>query len=422
MDFYRNYLSNVAETPSESYRNLVQETINSQFINTTQLRTIKEQSYPFTSTYTEYEAWINSVSDISVNTNKNTVDFIRVVFKDINHKLNHRGQKYLYTPDGESENIYLCYDKMNALTQVPDFKCVRCNNHLTWLDVNGNIIKEPCYIGEEITSTNNQVSKDATIPNRRLVCMMQGNSNTSSIKLNQRFILSHKQAFKITEMNVYSQDDYVSEDVPLYIFYIEWNTLLDTDNTALNLADYYTSNYTLQIDQSDLSLLPSSTGQLTATTTLNGNITTIPLTWSSSNSQVVTIDQNGNYTIVGLSGTTCTITCTVQGNTTVSDSISISVASVPSGDKALTITPNAVDSIKVNSTKSIYYGVYLNGVLQADVVTVTPSGASSTCYSITNISGGIDVKCVKVSSVPLTLTFTSGTLTKTLTISLVGLL
>lgn len=130
---------------------------------------------------------------------------------------------------------------------------------------------------EEITSTNNQVTKDATIPNRRIVCMIQGNSNTSSIKLNQRFILSHKQAFKITEMNVYSQDDYNTEGVPLYVFYIEWSSLLDTDNKELNLADYYTSNYTLQINQSDLSLVPSSTRQLTATTTLNGNPVTIPL-------------------------------------------------------------------------------------------------------------------------------------------------
>lgn len=422
MGKYHNAYLKMVGTPEDIYKEMVQETINSVFDNTTQLRTIKEQSHPFTSTYTEYEAWINSVSDISVNTNKNIVDFIRVMFKDINHKLNHRGQKYLYTPDGESENIYLCYDKMNSLTQVPDFKAVRCNNHLTWLDKDGNIITEPCYIGEEISSTNNQVTKDVTMPNRRLVCMMQGNSNTSSIKLNQRFILSHKQAFKITEMNVYSQDDYVSEDVTLYTFYIEWSTLLESDNLALNLANYYTSNYTLQIDQSDLSIAPSSIGQLTATTTLNGSATTVPLTWTSSNSQVVTIDQNGNYTIVGLSGTTCTITCTITGNEQVTDSITMNVASTPSTMKALIIAPNTLESIKINTTKSIYFGVYLNGVIQSDVVTYVASGANSTCYTITNVSGGIDVKCIKVSSTPLTIVFTSGTLTKTMTIGLVGLL
>jgi hypothetical protein len=204
--------------------------------------------------------------------------------------------------------------------------------------------------------------------------------------------------------------------------YIEWDSVLNTDNTELLLADYYTSNYTLQIDQSDLSLVPSSTGQLTATTTLNGTITTVPLTWTSSNSQIATIDENGNYTIVGLSGTTCTITCTIKGNEQITDSISISVASTPSIDKVLIVTPNSIESIKKNVTKSIYFGVYLNGVIQSDVVTYVASGASSAYYTITNVSGGIDVKCLNASTTPLTLTFTSGTLTKVMTISLVGLL
>lgn len=424
MEFLQNYLDNVYQTPNDYYREIMQKTLEWQFDNTTQLRLIKEQSYPFTINpiYTEYEVWINSVSDITSNTNKNIVDFIRVFYKNIDHTLNHRGQKYLYAPDGVNENVYLCYDKMNALTQVPDFKCVRCNNHLTWLDSNGNILKEPCYIGEEITSTNNQVTKDVTVPNRRIVCMVQGNPNTSTIKLNQRFILSHKQAFKITEMNVYSQDDYVSEDVTLYTFYIEWCTLLDSDNLALNLADYYTSNYTLQIDQSDLSLQPLSSGQLTAQVILNGNPTTVPLTWTSSNPLVATIDANGNYNIVGASGTSCTITCTVQGNTNVTDSITISVASVPTSNKVLTVMPNVIDSIKVNTSRQIYYGVYINDVKQSDIVTITYTGATSDCYSVVNITDGIEIKCLKMTPTLLNVTFTSGTLTKTLQIKLSGLL
>ena len=422
MEFLQNYLDNVYQTPDSYYRDLTQQTLSAQFDNTTQLRTIKEQSYPFSDIYTEYEAQINSVSDISVNTNKNVVDFIRVFYKDVNHTLNHRGQKYLYKPDGTSENTYLCYDKMNALTQVPDFKCVRCNNHLTWLDINGNIVKEPCYIGEEISATNNQVTKDATVPQRRLVCMVQGNSNTTNIKLNQRFILSHKQAFKITEMNVYSQDDSTSEDVTLYTFYIEWSTLLNTDNTEYNLADYYKSNYTLQIDQSDLSIQPNSIGQLTSTTTLNGNIITTPLTWVSSNTSVATIDENGNYTIVGLSGTTCTMTCTIKGNEQVADTITISVESVPTSIKVLTVMPNEISNIKLNTTKQIYYGVYINGVKQSDIVTVSLSGATSDCYSKVDIIDGVEIKCLKTSSTPLQITFSSGSLTKTMSIALVGIM
>ena len=422
MEFYRSYNTGMAQTPDQSYKAMAQETIINQWSNTTQLRTIKEQSYPFSDTYTEYEAWVNSVSDVTTNTNKNTVDFISVLYQDIEHTLNHRGQKYLYKPDGINENIYICYDKMNALTLVPDFSCVRCNNHLTWIGSDGSILTEPCYIGEEISATNNQVSKDSTIPQRRLVCMVQGNINTQSIKLNQRFILSHRQAFKITEMNVSSQDDWVTQDVPLYTFYIEWSTLQSSDNLELNLADFYTSNYTLKINQSDLSLQPNSVGALSVTTTLNGSIVTVPLTWTSSNSQVAIIDENGNYTIKGLSGTTCTITCTIKGNEQVTDSINISVASVPTSTKVLTVIPNEITSIKLNTTKQIYYGVYINGVKQSDIVTVTYSGATSDCYSKVDITDGIEIKCLKTSSTPLQITFTSGSLTQTMSIKLIGII
>ena len=41
--YYGSYLK-MAGTPESIYKDLVQETINSQFDNTTQLRTIKEQS------------------------------------------------------------------------------------------------------------------------------------------------------------------------------------------------------------------------------------------------------------------------------------------------------------------------------------------------------------------------------------------
>lgn len=419
--YYNAYLK-IAENPKEAYENLIQETIFSQWENTTQLRTIKEQAYPFSENYVEQEAWINSVSEISVNTNKNMSDFIEVMFKDINHPINHKGQKYLYAPKDESENVFICYDKMNPHTQVSSFKCIRCNNFLTWLDKSGNIIKEPCYIGEEITSTNNQITKDATIPNRRLICMIQGNSKTTDIKQNQRFILSHKQAFKITEMNVYSQDDINTEDVTLYSFYIEWSPLLNSDNLELNLADYYTSNYSLKINQSNLSLLPNSSGSLSATVELNGDVVNIPLKWISSDSQIIKIEDDGSYVVLGLDGQTCTITCTIQDNEQVSDFITIDINDIPISNKVLTILPNEVGNIKLNTSKQIYYGVYLNGVKQSDIVSVALGGLSSDYYSKVDITDGIEIKCLKTSPTPLQLTFTSGDLIKTMSIKLIGIL
>lgn len=419
LDLYSNYLSRTKGTSKDNedyYRTYAQEWMNKYFYDSTLVRTIKEEQYPFNKEYVDYEVHVDSVSDVTVNTNKVIGNYLALIFKDCSHKT-YRGQKFLY-----EDEPYLCYDITKDLSRVAKTQIIKCNNKIRWIDSSGNIIEEPCFIGFEMSATNNGITKDAIVEQGRLVCLIQGNANTNEIMTNKRFLLSKSSAFKVTQVFKENLDNIEYEYSNMFTLYIEWDTVKDTDNKELLLADYYTSSYTLQIDQSDLSILPSSIGQLTAITTLNGSITTVPLTWSSSNTKVATIDQSGNYIIVGLSGTSCTITCTIQGNTTVSDSININVASAPSGDKVLIITPNAVDSIKVNSTKSIYYGVYLNGALQSDVITVTPSGASSTCYSITNVSGGIDVKCLKISSTPLTLTFTSGSLTKVMTINLVGLL
>ena len=64
----KNYLDRIVQTPKEYYQGLVQATINDQWDNTTQLYTIKEQSaLPFKDEYTEYEAWVDVISDSFVN-------------------------------------------------------------------------------------------------------------------------------------------------------------------------------------------------------------------------------------------------------------------------------------------------------------------------------------------------------------------
>ena len=66
--------------------------------------------------------------------NKSVSDFIQVWFKDNNHKINYKGQFYKLNLDNEHEETYICYDKMNPLSQTANFKIVRCNQLLTWID------------------------------------------------------------------------------------------------------------------------------------------------------------------------------------------------------------------------------------------------------------------------------------------------
>src|SRR5574344_1112979 len=275
LDIYNNYLSRnkiTAKDNEEYYRKYAQEWVDKYFYDSTLVRTIKEEKYPFNKEYVDYEVHMDTVSDVTVNTNKVIGNYLSLIFKDCSHKT-YRGQKFIY----ENEP-YLCYDITKDLSRIAKTQIIKCNNKIRWINSSGNIIEEPCFIGWEVTATNNNITKDSTVEQRRLVCLIQGNDNTNEIISNQRFLLSKTSAFKVTQVFKENLDNITDEYANMFTMYIEWSSVLKTDNVDLLLADYYTSTYTLQIDQSDLSLAPLSTGQLTATTTLNGSVTTVPLT------------------------------------------------------------------------------------------------------------------------------------------------
>ena len=95
LEFLENYMNHIAQTPKEYHRGLIQATIDSRWEDTTQIHTIKEQSaLPFVDEYTEYEAWVDVITDNLINTSKVYSDFVRVLFQDIDHKQNYKGQYY----------------------------------------------------------------------------------------------------------------------------------------------------------------------------------------------------------------------------------------------------------------------------------------------------------------------------------------
>ena len=95
---------------------------------------------------------------------------------------------------------------------------------------------------------------------------------------------------------------------------------------------------------------------------------------------------------------------------------------IPIEEKVLILTPNSIEEIKQYRTVSIDFGVYINGVLQADIVTVTPSGASDNYYNISTTSNNAQIECLNPTEDDLVLTFESGSLIEHMTIQLNGFL
>ena len=84
-----NYIKNIAQTPKDYWNGLHQATIDTMWNDTTQIYTIKEQNaLPFTDEYTEYEAWVATVSDDLINYSKVYSDFVRLSYRDLDHKQN----------------------------------------------------------------------------------------------------------------------------------------------------------------------------------------------------------------------------------------------------------------------------------------------------------------------------------------------
>lgn len=418
MSLYNDFLTRTkttSDTINEYYRTYRQQWMNKYFNNTTLVKTIKEEIYPFNNEYEEYEVHVDTVSDVTLNTSKVIGNYLSLIFKDCTHKT-YRGQKVIY-----NDEPYLCYNMALDLSSISKTNIIKCNNKLRWINSEGAIIEEPCFVGWEITSTNNNITKDITIEQRRLVCLIQGNENTNDIEVNQRFLLSKSKAFEVTQVFKENLDNINNEYSNMFTMYIEWSSVINTDNQDLLLADYYNLNYNIQINQEDISLSNGDVGIFTQTTTLNSSEMNVPVTWSSSNEDVITIDENGNYEVLGVDGETCTISCNILDNEQVKDSIEISIEDTPTETKILKITPEEITKINKNQSKKIYYGVYINDVLQSDIVTISYSGATSDYYEVVDITNGIEITCLESTNTSLEITFESGALTKTMSIKLLGM-
>lgn len=405
MDWYENYLQNFAQDNEDFYREYAQEWINDSFEDTTLLRIIQEQEFPFSDIYLEQEVHVDSVSDVSVNVNKVIGDYVSFIFKDCNH-MNYRGQKYIY--DNET---YLCYDKINKLSRVAKTKVIRCNNILHWIDKNtGKIYEEPIFLGHEISSTNDLVNKDANVPNARMIILVQANENTMKIKSNQRFMFQHETAFRVEEVNNFMQEEGTNGEVTLIKLYLKYDAILLVDNRELNICDYYDYQYSIKINQQeDIEQKQGFIGQLTATVMLNDEVIDMPLKWSTSDLESVIIDEQGNYQVIGEIGSITSITCCIDKNEQICDSINIKVVNDYLLEKILIVEPNDIIELRQGFSVDFKCGVYINGEKQTDIVNCIPNWNNSN-YTLQETIDGYKLTNNKMSQEKLELTFSSGDL------------
>jgi len=291
------------------------------------------------------------------------------------------------------KNNYWLATNTNTYESVSN-SCVvrRCNNMLKWIDNSGNILSEPCCLIETIKQSSDYTNDKLTTISGFTGLFCQKNANTNKIQSNQRLLFGTKEnrkAFRIFGDGVknYLNSETENDNSPTIIEFTMAGGFVfpDIDDLENGIANRFIDGFTLEINDVDLNDLIGTKKQLTATAKKNGVIETAPLSWSSSNSEIVSVDEDGNIELLALG--TATITCTLGNNNTIIDSISVTVTNSKTDTFEVKITPD-LSGLNEGDARTFTVKLYKNDVETSEVFTFTKTGlVPSTNYTFTVIDG-----------------------------------
>ena len=321
LPYFENALSGgYLQTPNDYFRDLQQAAIDNLFDCTSARYTVQEQDAIGASTYHDIDVWLDYIVGTTSSGVKQGADFTQLMFRDIEHPV-FQGLYYIFDDNYHISYFYNRYDGLEKALAVR-----RCNNAMRIVDPdNGSIFSIPCVIDYDMTSPSQQVSSYIITPNNHAVVMVKGNKDTLRLfKLNTRYIFNGRPFKLLAYQNALLQDLSNQNPTLLYLdLYLD--EIHDKDDIENGLAYNGEYIYNIQIDADNMELSNGVKGNLSATITLNGEEVKRNVLWASSNEDAVLINVAGGYTIIGSSGSSTTITATLDGNPNVSSTITIQV-------------------------------------------------------------------------------------------------
>ena len=216
-----------------------------------------------------------------------------------------------------------------------------------------------------------------TLPEGRIILHMQENDVSKQIANTQRFLIMGN-SWKVVQKT--------NAEHGIYKIYADIDIFNENDDRENEIADrwqYETKdNFTIAINNVVDSALPlDSTLQLDVTVTNNGEVVTVPLTYTSSNTSVLTVDNTGLVSCVGVG--TANIRVAVTKDVTVFDTITLSVEEVIEDNFTIEIIGEG--TIQMSTSKDYVANILNNGVLIEGKSVVWTVSASR--LKLSNITG-----------------------------------
>lgn len=253
-------------------------------------------------------------------------------------------------------------------------RIVKTNADLKWRDDNGVLISYPCFKTNRATDTGFWFGKGVVLPEGNITAQVQINSDTNTIFIGKRFIIDGM-AYKVHFMHPIEG---------LLELYFETDAISEYDDLINDIADNTIRVFTLEINQDDFNQIIGYSSTLSATVKCNGEVINETVTWSSSDTAKVSITSAGIITCIAEGSTT--ITCQMTDNTSISDTITITVVAATTPVEEIRISP-AITFLYQGDMVTYTVYMYKNDVVQADTFTITTSGAAISKYDCQVING-----------------------------------
>lgn len=417
LSYYQIYIDELALSPDAEYRSGMQALVDAQWDNTTTLYTIQEEIGIGSLNYQDIEVYLNHVVNESTTGRKDGNDFRKIIFKQIiqadeKSYRNFRGHLYQF-----DNNYWLTTFTDNYNGDSVSVVVRRCNNFAKYIDKEtGEIVSVPCILDYTAASPSPKYTEDIVTPDNHVVLIVQGNERTLWWKQNQRFIFNGR-PFKITGFNNYMQNEYVNQKTTILYFDLYLDEIQPTDDIENNIANRFEYNYSVNILQSNFSVLKGDTGVLTAEVKLNGEIVKRPIIWSCNPVDAANIDENGTYIILADPGTEIQFYAGITQYKPDAAAVTCQVVESLPDEKSIVIDP-VIESILQNRSQTFSVNLYINNIIQTDNIEYTVSGAPSANYVIKREGNIFTITNLRPSTVPLSIVFSVGDISKTIDIKL----
>lgn len=373
------------QTPKETYRNLLSETLRKQFYNATDWYTIEEETALRSGVYQNVDVRVNDVVNPTTGDNVED-DYKKILFQELDHSVD---LARMYRFDSNYW-ITINVDKIKTLFQTVLIK--RCNNVLRWIDEEtGALYEVPCSIAYLIKENRDYSTAGSAVvvPSGMIECLFQVNSMSSKIKPNQRFLFGNQlnwTAYRVEGggINNFNNQQTTDNDsaalgrLSLATDYVN----KQTDDIINGIANAYDNVYTISLSQTSISGQASQTVQLLATVLLNGETVSRNITWTSSNTSIATVSSSGLVTFVATG--TATITAKLENNSTVTTTCTATVVGSPVDNYVVIASPDKNYVLESQEqTWSVY--LYKNGTQQSDafIFSLDSNGIPSSNYTYT---------------------------------------